>query len=134
MLDHALLATVANAACVAYIKSIILKDKVILSVCVGIYNVAATGLIAGKKVTTHYLAIASFQAQYKDIHVVKNERVVRDGNLVSTGGITSGIDGALHLLEAFDGDTVAQQVADLMVYNRSSPLPVYTLLPPYDLN
>ena len=99
--------------------------------CVGLYNVAATGLLDGRRVTTHYLAIESFQRQHPAIQVVKNERVVRDGHLVSTGGITSGIDGALHLLETLEGDAITQQVADLMVYNRYARLPRYTLLPPY---
>jgi transcriptional regulator GlxA family with amidase domain len=131
LLDQKLEPTVANDACISFIKNIMLKDKIVLSVCIGLYNVAATGLIFGKKVTTHYLAVNSFQEQHKDIHVVKNERVVRDGNLVSTGGITSGIDGALHLIEYFDGESITQQVADMLVYNRSSPIPRYTLLPPY---
>ncbi|MGK4567802.1 DJ-1/PfpI family protein [Flavobacterium sp. 3HN19-14] len=132
LLDQDLNPTVAKDACLSFIKNIILKEKIILSVCVGLYNVAATGLLSGKNVTTHYLAVASFQKKYTDLHVIKNKRVVSDGNLVSTGGVTSGIDGALHLLEQFDGDTIAQQVADMMVYNRTAPLPPYTLLPPYN--
>lgn len=108
------------------------KEKIILSVCVGLYNVAATGLLNGKKATTHYLAVRRFQEKYKDVHMIENTRVIRDGNLVSTGGIVCGIDGALRLLESFDGEEIAQQVADVMVYNRSSPLPVYTLLPAYN--
>lgn len=132
LLDQNLAPTTANAACIAFIKRMIEADKVILSVCVGLYNVAATGLLSGKTVTTHYLAIKSFQEKHKDIRVIKNVRFVRDSKLVSTGGVTSGIDGALLLLETFDGESVAQQVADLLVYNRKAPLPEYTLLPPYD--
>jgi transcriptional regulator GlxA family with amidase domain len=132
LLDADLVPTVASDACVAFIKSIVLKNKTILSVCVGLFNVAATGLLGGKRVTTHYLALPSFQQQHPDMQVVKNKRVVQDGNLVSTGGITSGIDGALHLLESLQGGALAQQVADIMVYNRAASLPEYTLLPPYD--
>lgn len=132
LLDANLVPTVASDACVSFIKSIMLKDKIILSVCVGLFNVAATGLLSGKRVTTHYLALQSFQQSHPDLQVVKNKRVVQDGNLVSTGGVTSGIDGALHLLESLLGNTIAQQVADIMVYNRYARLPEYTLLPPYD--
>ncbi|MDI1257317.1 MAG: DJ-1/PfpI family protein [Flavobacterium sp.] len=133
LLDRELNPTVANDACISFIKSIIMKEKIILSVCVGLYNVAATGLLSGRNVTTHYLAVNSFQKQYPDLHVIKNKRFVTDRNVVSTGGVTSGIDGALHLLQHLDGDTIAQQVADMMVYNRAAPLPSYTLLPPYNM-
>lgn len=128
LLDQALIPTTANQACISFIKRIMEQDKIILSVCVGLYNVAATGLLAGKRVTTHYAAIESFQRNHPNIRVIKNVRTVRDGNLVSTGGITSGIDGALDLLEDLDGIKLAQAVADVMVYNRKAPLPPSTLL------
>ncbi len=129
LLDKELLGTTASAACVSYIKELMEKDKVILSVCVGLFNLAATGLLEGRRVTTHYLAIKEFQEEHPGIKVIKNVRFVSDGKLVSTGGITSGIDGALHLVETFDGESVARQVADLMVYNRKAPLPEDTVIP-----
>ena len=106
--------------------------KIVMSVCIGAFILARTGLLAGKKATTHYLSIKTLQTEYPDITVVRNVRFVEDGNIASTGGITSGIDGALHLVKKLDGDIVAQQTADVMVYNRNAPLPPYTLLPPYD--
>jgi len=106
-------------------------EIVFLSVCIGLYTLAKTGLLAGKQATTHYLAINSFHQQYPEVTLVKNVRFVEDGRIVSTGGITSGIDGALHLVEKYDGPTVAQQTADVMIYNRDAPLPPYTILPPY---
>jgi len=106
--------------------------KIVMSVCIGAFILARTGLFSGKKATTHYLYIKELQAEYPDITVVRNVRFVEDGNIASTGGITSGIDGALHLVKKLDGEIVAQQTADVMVYNRDAPLPPYTLLPPYD--
>jgi len=108
------------------------EKKIIMSVCIGAYTLAKTGLLSGKKATTHYLAIPAFQKQYPDITVIKNMRFVEDGLFVTTGGVTSGIDGALHIVHKYDGPVVAQQVADVIVYNRDAPLPPYTLLPPYD--
>ncbi len=129
LLDQNLLPTQANAACVSFIKGIMEQDKIILSVCIGLFNVAATDLLAGKRVTTHYRAVEAFQHNHPAIDVIKNVRVVRDGNLVSTGGVTSGIDGALSLLEDLQGPVLAQAVADLLVHNRAAPLPAGTLLP-----
>lgn len=102
---------------------------IIMSVCVGIYILAKTGLLANKKATTHYAALEEMQEQYPDITFIKNVRYVSDGNMVTTGGVTSGIDGALYLVNVLDGPSIAQQVADVMVYNTDAPLPPHTILP-----
>lgn len=107
------------------------KNTTIMSVCVGLYSLAATGMLDGKKATTHYLAMSYAQKTWPKIKLIKNVRCVHDGQFVTTGGITSGIDGALYLVKHNDGETVAQMVADIMVYNPEAPLPPYTLLPPY---
>lgn len=101
----------------------------IMSVCVGIYILAKTGLLANKKATTHYAALAAMQEQYPDITFIKNVRYVPDENRVTTGGVTSGIDGALYIVSLLDGASIAQKVADVMVYNRDAPLPPNTILP-----
>jgi transcriptional regulator GlxA family with amidase domain len=103
----------------------------IMSVCIGLYILAKTGLLEGRQATTHYLAIDSVHQQYPGIELVKNVRLVEDGNIITTGGITSGIDGALYVVEQYDGSVIAQQTADVMVYNREAALPRYTILPPY---
>ncbi|MCW3110171.1 MAG: transcriptional regulator, AraC family [Segetibacter sp.] len=122
---------VADTVIVNWVKQMADSKKIILSVCIGLYTLAKSGILSCRKATTHYLSINYIHTNYPDIDLVKNVRFVEDGNIISTGGITSGIDGALHLIEKYDGATVAQQVADIMVYNRSSPLPPYTILPPY---
>jgi transcriptional regulator GlxA family with amidase domain len=133
LLDAELNPTVAGQGVIDWIKKMMSADIKILSVCVGLYNVAATGLLPGRTVTTHYLAINSFHKQYPGINIVKNVRYCRDGNLTSSGGITSGIDAALCMVAENDGDDIAQEVADVMVYNRNAVLPPFTMLPPYYL-
>ncbi|QMW05431.1 DJ-1/PfpI family protein [Spirosoma foliorum] len=100
----------------------------IMSVCVGIYILAKTGLLANRRATTHWLSISDVQEQYPDIMLVKNVRFVPDGNIITTGGVTSGIDGALYLLETMEDPDFSQKIADIMVYNREAPLPPNTLL------
>jgi len=124
-------AGIADKAIINWIKKMGANKKVIMSVCIGSYSLAETNLLSGKKATTHYLSINDFHKKYPDITIIKNVRYVADGNIVTTGGITSGIDGALYLVEKFDGTDIAQQTADVMVYNRDNPLPPYTILPPY---
>lgn len=104
-------------------------EVVIMSVCVGVYILAKTGLLSKKNATTHWAAIEDIQKEYPDISFIKNERYVADGNFVTTGGVTSGIDGALYLIGKLDGLKIAQEVADIMVYNQDAPLPPDTILP-----
>jgi transcriptional regulator GlxA family with amidase domain len=101
----------------------------VMSVCVGAYILAHTGLLDEKRATTHWFAIKKLQTEYPNIDLIKNVRYVADGQFVTTGGVTSGIDGALYLIENIDGADVAQEVADIMVYNREAPLPPNTILP-----
>jgi len=121
----------ADQAIIDWISMMAGKGSTILSVCVGLYSLAPTGLLDGKKATTHYLAMSYAGKTWPKIELIKNVRYVHDGQFVTTGGITSGIDGALYLVKHNDGHIVAQMVADIMVYNREAPLPPYTLQPPY---
>jgi transcriptional regulator GlxA family with amidase domain len=114
-----------------WIKKLGENKKLIMSVCIGAFILAKTGLLDGKQATTHYLSIDDLHKQYPGIIIVKNVRFVQDGHFITTGGVTSGIDGALHVVETNDGSIIAQQVADMLIYNREAPLPPFTILPPY---
>jgi transcriptional regulator GlxA family with amidase domain len=103
-------------------------EKVIMSVCVGLYSLAETGLLNGKNATTHYQAMDYAHTTWPDINLVKNKRYIHDGLFLTTGGITSGIDGALFLVKKYNGTDIAQQVADMMVYTMDAPLPPDTIL------
>ena len=105
------------------------RGKTILSVCVGIFTLAEAGLLDGRRATTHYLAIEEVEERFPAIRMVKNVRYVEDGQFITTGGVTSGIDGALALVAKLSGADLAQKIADLMVYDMSAPVPPRTLLP-----
>ncbi|PZF73708.1 DJ-1/PfpI family protein [Taibaiella soli] len=94
----------------------------IMSVCTGGILLGKTGLLNGKTATTHYLALSDMQQMYPQVNVVGGVRYVPAGNIVTTAGITSGIDGALYLVTQFEGQTVADSVAHIMVYNPTCPM------------
>lgn len=126
----------APAPIIAFIKKMGELGIKIMSVCVGLLSLAETGLLNGRCATTHYLSIGDVHTKYPLIELVKNVRYVEDesGQFLTTGGITSGIDGALRLVEQHNNtsdNNVADFVADIMIYNRTAPLPPFTLLPPY---
>jgi transcriptional regulator GlxA family with amidase domain len=126
-----------NSPVIKWIKDMAGNENTkVMSVCTGAFILALTGLFDNKNATTHYTTINDFHCNFlsRNINVIKNERYVTDeegGNIISTGGVTSGIDGALYLVHLIDGELVARQTADMLVYNRAAQLPPYTLLPPY---
>lgn len=96
-------------------------EKDVMGVCTGAILLAETGLLEYRKATTHYLALATLR-KYPHIDVKEGVRFVDTLNLVTTAGITSGMDGALHLVEKYDGKVIADSAAHIMVYNRTCPM------------
>lgn len=84
------------------------RGAVVGSVCTGAMLLAAAGLTAGRRAATHRSAREDLRALGAD---VVEARFVDDGDLVTAGGVTSGLDLALHLVERFAGAEIAGQVA-----------------------
>jgi len=89
----------------------------IASVCTGIYGVAPTGLLNGRKVTTHWKFSSELAVRYPELKVDANALYIRDGKFYTSAGITAGIDLALALIEEDFGAGVALSVArELVMY------------------
>lgn len=88
----------------------------VLSVCTGGMLVAATGLLEGRPAITHHSAIDDLRASGAVVH--EDARVVDDGDVVTSGGVTSGIDMALHVVERERGRAAADAVAREMEHRR----------------
>ena len=93
------------------------KDTdVTMSVCTGAFVLARTGLLSGKPATTYHGAFGRFADQFPDIHLKRGARFVEDGNLATAGGLSSGIDLALRVVERYFGREAAQRTAYDMEY------------------
>jgi transcriptional regulator GlxA family with amidase domain len=95
------------------------EGATIASVCTGAMLVAAAGLMSGRPAITHHAATGDLRASGAEII---EARVVDDGDLVSAGGVTSGLDLALWLVERNSGAEVARNVEELMEYQRRGPI------------
>ena len=82
-----------------------------MSVCTGAYVLAKTGLLSGKSATTFHTAYEDFAVEFPDIHLKRGARFVEDGNLASSGGLTSGMDLAFRTVERDFGRDVAEETA-----------------------
>jgi putative intracellular protease/amidase len=93
------------------------QHALIMSVCTGAFRVAESGLLDGKAATTHHAALQRLANQYPRIAVRSSVRYVESDPLILTaGGLSSGIDSALHVVELYYGPQVAQATADYMEY------------------
>ena len=106
----------ASEATKAWIRNATNTTDVTMSVCTGAFVLASTGLLAGKSATTHHGAYVDLAMQYPDIHVQRGARFVEVGNLATAGGLTSGMDLALRVVERYFGRDVASQTASLLEY------------------
>ncbi len=93
------------------------QHALIMSVCTGAFRVAQAGLLDGKPATTHHASLQRLANQYPRIAVRSSVRYVESDPLILTaGGLSSGIDSALHVVELYYGPMVAQATADYMEY------------------
>ena len=95
--------------------------QTVMSICTGAFIVGQAGLFDGKDATTHWMTLPQFATQFPLARTYDGVRYIGDGNIYSSGGITSGIDGALHLVEQFSGKEVADSVARVLQYRRDLP-------------
>jgi transcriptional regulator GlxA family with amidase domain len=91
--------------------------KAILSVCTGAFILHACGLLKGKKATTHWLSLKQLK-KLDDVEVVE-ERIVRDGKVWTSSGVSAGIDLALAFIQHEAGDGTAGSVQSFAEYYPS---------------
>ncbi|MEW6996097.1 DJ-1/PfpI family protein [Colwelliaceae bacterium BS250] len=102
---------------ITWIKAQALSAKVIASVCTGAFLLAEANLLTGLSVTTHWQDTDDLQQQFPDLNVVTNVRWVDEGKVVTSAGISAGIDMSLHLVEKLKNKNLAEQTAKQMQFS-----------------
>jgi putative intracellular protease/amidase len=100
-----------SAAMLQWIRKSSVSADVTMSVCVGAYVLAKTGLLDGKSATTHHDAYKDFTKEFPKVHVVTGVRFVEEGSLATSGGLACGIDLAMHVIDRYFGRQVAEDTA-----------------------
>lgn len=95
-----------------WLRQVSKTTTVTLSVCNGAFLLAAAGLLDGRTATCHHFGYASMRIQYPEVTVVRGVRWVDHGNIATAGGLTSGTDLALRVLQRLLGNDAAEQVID----------------------
>ena len=94
----------------------------IMSVCTGTRVLAAAGLLAGRRITSHATALDELRRRVPDADVRPDARWVRDGHIWTSGGVTAGIDMAVAAVEDLAGEAMAEQVARYLEHPWPPPL------------
>jgi putative intracellular protease/amidase/YHS domain-containing protein len=100
-----------SEATLEWIRKSTKNTDVTMSVCTGAFVLAKTGLLSGKAATTYHGAFGRFAMEFPDIALKRGARFVENGNLATAGGLSSGIDLALRVVERYYGREVAQRTA-----------------------
>ncbi|MDP2858497.1 MAG: DJ-1/PfpI family protein [Bacillota bacterium] len=90
--------------------------EIIASVCTGALLLARAGLLDGRRATTHWASLDLLQEQHPAVDVVRGVRFVDEGRIITAGGISAGIDLALHVVERTAGPGLASLTAQRMEY------------------
>ena len=103
----------------AFLRRIAPRARYVTSVCTGALVLGAAGLLAGRRATTHWLSLDLLEP-FGAIPV--SERVVRDGNVITGGGVTAGIDFALTVAAEVVGREAAEGIQLQIEYDPAPPL------------
>jgi AraC family transcriptional activator FtrA len=89
----------------------------LLSICSGAANLADTGLLKGKTATSHWKSMPFYPKQYPDTNWIRDQRyVLPNKNIVTSAGLTSGIDAVLYVISKKLGEPMAEKIAKEMNY------------------
>ena len=115
---HGVRDAIADQVIVDFVRQQANGAGYITSVCTGAFILGAAGLLQGKKATCHW-AYTHLLPLFGAMH--QPTRVVRDGNLITAGGVTSGIDFAIELIAAISGEDVARTIQLALEYDPAPP-------------
>jgi transcriptional regulator GlxA family with amidase domain len=90
------------------------------SICTGAFRLAEAGLFDGLPPTTHHAFYDDFEKAFPQVQLVRNVRYVENPTVSSAGGLTSGIDLALRIVERYFGAPIAVRTANYLEYRRST--------------
>ena len=102
----------------AWVRATAEKTEIDFSVCTGAFVLGAVGLLDGIEATTHWRSIDRLRRSHPKTRVLDDRRVVDAGAVITSAGVSAGIDGSLYLVEKLCGKSVADQTARVMEYER----------------
>jgi transcriptional regulator GlxA family with amidase domain len=101
----------------AWLRGVTAHTRITASVCTGAFLLATIGLLDGHHATTHWSSLDRLEEHYPHVQVQHHTRWVDEGTIITSAGISAGIDMSLHIVERLLGRPLAEQVARYMEYS-----------------
>ncbi len=114
-----------NASLIGWIRETARGIETVCGVCTGSMLLGRAGLLDDRRATTHHSSIQWMRETFPDVLVVDDERVVVDGRIFTSAGISAGIDLALEVVARYLGDRIARETARHLEY----PYPIANARP-----
>jgi putative intracellular protease/amidase len=110
------------------------QDGLLLGVCTGSRLLAAAGLLDGRTATSHWYRLATLERDHREVSWQRGIRYVDDGDVITTGGLLSSLDGTLRVVERLVGPEAAADAAEAVAWRyyspgKAAPLPRSSLTP-----
>ncbi|RBQ28981.1 DJ-1/PfpI family protein [Aliarcobacter vitoriensis] len=99
-----------------FIKQKAKEAELLSSVCTGSLILASAKLLDGVNATTHWKSLDRMEEEFKNVKVCRDKHFVEDGNIISSAGISAGIDMALYIVKKYFGEEVSRSTAKHMEY------------------
>ena len=106
-----------NDVVINWIKEQMPKVSLMTSVCTGAFLLAKAGLLKGKKATTHWIDIDRLEREFDTITVKREVKFVDEGSIITSGGISAGINMSFHIIKKLLGEEIARTTAKRMEYD-----------------
>lgn len=108
---------IENPVVIDWIRTQAQQVSVLASVCTGAFLLAKAGVFKERRVTTHWEDIPELKQQFPELDVVENVRWIDEGPIVTSAGISAGIDMSLHLVERMHSRALATKTARQMDFD-----------------
>jgi len=109
----------ANARLLDWIAAQDRDVELTTSVCTGAFLLAERGLLDDRRATTHWASVEWMRGQYPAVTMLADTRVVDEGHVITSAGVSAGIDMALHVVARLHGEATAAWTARRMEYDRT---------------
>ncbi|PRS08531.1 AraC family transcriptional regulator [Bacillus atrophaeus] len=107
-----------NDRLIDWIKERSASVELLLSVCTGALLLAKAGVLDGKKATTHWASYDRLEQEFPEVEVVREVKYTDGGHIVTSGGISAGINMSFHIVRRLLGEQAAKQTAKRMEYDH----------------
>lgn len=108
---------VKNDIIINWIRQQMKEVKLMTSVCTGALLLAKAGLLDGLKATTHWASIQTFKKDFPNVEVMENVKFVDEGHIITSAGISAGINMSFHIVKNLLGVEIAEETAKSMEYD-----------------